>query len=157
MKKITSLKVLIIILYALIGLNIYYILHERGVIEIKINRSLLAMDEAIKGIKQPKDGKDGRNGYTPVKGKDYFDGTDGKDSVSTHTTVIKEVPINGVDGKDGYTPVKGVDYDDGKTPLIRCNTSKNRWEFKYDTLPTWGVIRDENGQPTKCKPESVIQ
>ena len=34
----------------------------------------------------------GKDGYTPVKGKDYFDGE------------------NGVDGKDGYTPVKGVDY-----------------------------------------------
>ena len=44
------------------------------------------------------DGKDGQDGYTPVKGKDYFDGVDGK---------------NGVDGKDGYTPVKGVDYFDG--------------------------------------------
>lgn len=32
----------------------------------------------------------GGDGYTPVKGKDYFD------------------------GKDGYTPVKGIDYFDGK-------------------------------------------
>lgn len=31
-----------------------------------------------------------KNGYTPIKGKDYFD------------------------GEDGYTPVKGVDYFDGK-------------------------------------------
>lgn len=46
-----------------------------------------------------RDGKDGKDGYTPVKGVDYFDGTDGKD---------------GKDGKNGYTPVKGVDYFDGR-------------------------------------------
>lgn len=38
----------------------------------------------------------GADGYTPVKGKDYFDGEDGEP------------------GRDGYTPVKGVDYFDGK-------------------------------------------
>lgn len=38
----------------------------------------------------------GKDGYTPIKGKDYFDGADG------------------VDGKDGYTPIKGKDYFDGK-------------------------------------------
>lgn len=35
----------------------------------------------------------GADGYTPVKGKDYFDGKN---------------------GDDGYTPQKGVDYFDGK-------------------------------------------
>ena len=44
----------------------------------------------LKQIPTPKDGKDG---YTPIKGKDYFD------------------------GKDGYTPVKGKDYFDGKDGL----------------------------------------
>ena len=37
-------------------------------------------------------GETGEAGYTPVKGKDYFDGADGKD------------------GEDGYTPQKGIDY-----------------------------------------------
>ena len=41
-------------------------------------------------------GEPGKDGYTPIKGKDYFDGQDG------------------AAGKDGYTPVKGVDYVDGK-------------------------------------------
>ena len=44
------------------------------------------------------DGKDGKDGYTPVKGKDYFDGEKGDP---------------GEPGKDGYTPIKGVDYFDG--------------------------------------------
>jgi hypothetical protein len=44
----------------------------------------------LKQIPTPKDGKDG---YTPIKGKDYFD------------------------GKDGYTPIKDKDYFDGKDGL----------------------------------------
>ena len=39
-----------------------------------------------------KNGSKGTAGKTPVKGVDYFDGTDGHD------------------GNDGYTPVRGVDY-----------------------------------------------
>lgn len=42
---------------------------------------------------------DGVNGYTPIKGVDYFDGVDGQD---------------GKDGQDGYTPRKGIDYFDGQ-------------------------------------------
>lgn len=76
-----------------------------------------------------KDGRDGVDGYTPVKGKDYFDGQDGKDGLNGKDgyTPIKGIDYfdgkNGVDGKDGvngkdgaagYTPVKGVDYFDGK-------------------------------------------
>lgn len=41
------------------------------------------------------DGEDGKDGYTPVKGKDYFDGKDG---------------VDGKNGQDGKTPVLGVDY-----------------------------------------------
>lgn len=37
-------------------------------------------------------GKDGADGYTPVKGKDYFDGVDGSDGQ------------NGEDGRDGVSP-----------------------------------------------------
>ena len=47
--------------------------------------------QGIQGIQ----GEKGQDGYTPVKGKDYFDGKDGAD---------------GKDGKDGKTPVKGTDY-----------------------------------------------
>ena len=62
-------------------------------------------------------GKDGRDGYTPVKGKDYFDGKDGQDG---YTPVKGKDYFDGAqgpagrDGKDGYTPVKGKDYFDGQ-------------------------------------------
>ena len=50
-----------------------------------------AIDDALAQAKASGE-FDGEDGYTPVKGKDYFDGQDG------------------VDGVDGYTPVKGKDY-----------------------------------------------
>lgn len=56
-------------------------------------------------IKGPK----GDAGYTPVKGKDYFDGKN---------------------GEDGYTPVKGKDYFDGKdafTAAVAVNVLSTAW------------------------------
>lgn len=56
-------------------------------------------------IKGPK----GDEGYTPVKGKDYFDGKD---------------------GEDGYTPVKGKDYFDGKdafTAAVSVTVPSTAW------------------------------
>lgn len=53
------------------------------------------LDDGTSYVTEPLKGADG---YTPIKGVDYFDGTNGQD---------------GRDGADGYTPVKGVDYFDG--------------------------------------------
>lgn len=53
------------------------------------------------------DGTDGKDGYTPVKGKDYFDGAPGKDGINGTNGVDGK---DGTDGQDGYTPVKGTDY-----------------------------------------------
>lgn len=153
MKSNIATKLLIVILYLLILVNICVTLKSKGILEVRINKSLIAMDDAIKGLRQPengKDGKDGKDGYTPIKGVDYFDG---KDSVSTHTieTIIKEVAVKGEDGADGYTPVKGVDYDDGLTPIIRCNESKDRWERRFSGSPSWTAILNEDNQPARCK------
>lgn len=85
----------------------------------------------------------GKDGYTPRKGVDYVDGTDGEDGVGIkEVRQIKASTIpgdwnafeieltngkiypfkiqnglpgkDGEDGRDGYTPQKGVDYFDGK-------------------------------------------
>lgn len=58
-------------------------------------------------------------GYTPVKGKDYFDGKDGKDGDNGKDGYTPQKGVDyfdgedGKDGKDGYSPKKGVDYFDG--------------------------------------------
>jgi hypothetical protein len=73
------------------------------------------VSEKVGEIPVPTNGEDGKDGYTPVKGKDYFDGEDGKDYVLTDAdkkqiaseitvpivekvierteTIIKETPI----------------------------------------------------------------
>ena len=71
----------------------------------------------------------GQDGYTPQKGIDYFDGSngrDGKDGVSvshtwngtslsiTSASGTSEMDLRGPAGQDGYTPIKGVDYFDGE-------------------------------------------
>jgi hypothetical protein len=102
----------------------------------------------IKQIRQPKDG------YTPIKGKDYFDGKD-VDENQIIKNVLSKIKIK--DGKDadekkilekllkiiklpenGYTPVKGKDYFDGKdgspdTPeqiANKLNTLEEKVEIK---------------------------
>lgn len=47
---------------------------------------------------------EGKDGYTPVKGIDYFDGSNGINamSYSITQTVIKEVPLIGTPGKSAY-------------------------------------------------------
>jgi hypothetical protein len=49
-------------------------------------------------------GPQGNDGYTPVKGKDYFDGEKGDKGDKG------EQGIQGPKGNDGYTPIRGTDY-----------------------------------------------
>lgn len=59
--------------------------NQDGTLSINLDDGTSYLTEPLKGA----------DGYTPIKGVDYFDGT------------------NGRNGVDGYTPVKGVDYFDG--------------------------------------------
>lgn len=65
---------------------------------------------------------DGKDGYTPQKGKDYFDGTSVTVAKTTESTASGGTNVvefsdgkslNVKNGKDGYTPQKNVDYFDG--------------------------------------------
>lgn len=97
-----------------------------------------------------------KDGYTPVKGVDYFDGQsvkgdNGKDAI----TPIKGIDYNdgkdGSDGRDGKTPIKGEDYFDGKTPIMVCNTKKNRWEVTYNNGYSYDIVMSKDGLSTvKC-------
>lgn len=108
----------------------------------------------------------GKDGYTPIKNIDYFDGKDGKDGADGKTVTNEQIrnavsdymsknPIAA--GRDGYTPTKGVDYSDGengidgKTLIIHCNSTKNRWEVKYNPVDTWQLL---NGESVKCTTEA---
>lgn len=90
-----------------------------------------------------------KDGYTPVKGIDYFDGQ----SVPGNTGASGYTPVLGKDYFNGKTPEKGVDYNDGvdgMTPIIRCNTTKNRWETSYNNGVSYQVSLDEFKKPVKC-------
>lgn len=147
---------LILVIVSIVNLALFFYFAASGVvtrksIDSEINKSISrSVDDAIARLPKVS------NGYTPVKGVDYFDGadgkdgtdgingTDGKDSLSTHTetTVIKELSIPGKDGEDG---------SDGMTPEIRCNTDKNRWEIRYSSFESWGLL---NGTAVRCTIES---
>jgi hypothetical protein len=108
------------------------------------------------------DGKDGADGYTPVKGKDYFDGVNGKDG------------IDGKDGADGYTPVKGTDYytEEDKQEMVNStiDTIKNQniyvdkeeFEDYIKTIPVDGVLYNvghfdkEENLPDKAQQSGIV-
>lgn len=60
-------------------------------------------------------GKTGKAGYTPVKGKDYFDGAPG---------YTPQKGVDYFDGAPGYTPVKGKDYFDGVSPTVEVTETE---------------------------------
>lgn len=72
---------------------------------------ILSQMQIMKGEKGDK-GDRGEDGYTPVKGKDYFTGTEVKQIADYIQSQVK----NGVDGadgangKNGETPVRLIDY-----------------------------------------------
>lgn len=66
-------------------------------------------NDGEKGEKGDK-GDKGDNGYTPIKGKDYFDGL------------------------DGHTPIKGIDYFDGEKGEDYVLTPKDIIEIAKETL-----------------------
>lgn len=142
-----------LILFILGIINVYLILNKVGLLEVRVNNSLAAVDKALSSLKQPEDGErgeKGEQGYTPVKGVDYKDGDKG----NTGSTGVQGVQgIQGVPGigEKGATGEQGATGADGRTPVMRCNESKNRWEVQYDGDTTWTVVRNENRQPAKCK------
>jgi molybdopterin-binding protein len=99
----------------------------------------------------------GKDGYTPIKYIDYFDGVNGRDGIDG---------IDGLDGNDGLdayhiwlnngnigsvddylASLKGIDGQNGLTPLIRCNSVKNRWEVRYNDFDRWNLL---NGEIVPC-------
>lgn len=150
MKRETITNLLLLIIALLMAVYLYFMLHDRGLLDIKVNS---AVSKAVSNIKVPAKPKDG---YTPIKNIDYFDGKDGANVTDTQVqqavdTYMATHPIK--NGKDGRTPVKGKDYTDGingnngATPQIRCNTVRNWWEARYSSSDNWQLL---NGEKVPC-------
>lgn len=70
------------------------------------------------------------------------DGKDGKDGIS----IVGEKGEKGDKG-DSIVGEKGKD---GLTPEIRCNVSKNRWEYRYESTSLWQIMYSESNNKVKC-------
>lgn len=148
-KQTTILFILVVtMLLAIIVAACIYVIRNDN--RLKNLESLLSKQPKIV---QPVDGK---NGYTPIKGVDYFDGTngkDGKDSHSTHTIekqtivennikeVIKEIPIKGAEGKKG---------NDGLTQQLLVDINTCYLMSKYTNDDSWLPLAQ---LPKPCKVE----
>lgn len=154
MKRETITNLLLLIIALLMAVYLYFMLHDRGRLDIKVNS---AVSKAVSSIRVPTRPKDG---YTPVKNIDYFDGKDGANATDSQVqqavnTYIANHPVKS--GKDDRTPVKGKDYrdgldgDPGLTPQIRCNPTRNWWEVRYSTDDNWQLL---NGEKVACMEKS---
>ena len=81
-------------------------------------------------------GEPGRDGYTPVKGRDYFDGKDGTDGFSPTVSTEKiedgyRVVIVDKNGNKTFNVMDGKNGEDGITPHIGNNG--NWWIGDKDT------------------------
>ena len=92
-----------------------------------------------------------KDGYTPIKGKDYFDGSAGLNAMSfsiTNTT-IKEVAIPGPQGLPGVG-INGVDGKDAPIQEIRINVTTGDLESKLTDASFWRVLVPCNQLQVSC-------
>jgi hypothetical protein len=96
-----------------------------------------------------------KDGYTPVKGKDYFDGKDGYTPKKGVDYFDGKNGLNGRDGKDGVTKVitKEIDLDADKIKTrLESLTGEDRLDAKaIKNLPNGGVQRIGSGGFRKFK------
>lgn len=108
----------------------------------------VAVKNGFEGTEQKwLDSLHGEDGYTPIKGKDYFDGKNGVDGKDGYTPVKGIDYFDGAAGADGRTPEKGVDYftEADKTEIVNAVKSQlivEQWTFTLmdDTVVTKDVI-----------------
>lgn len=131
-----------------------------GVDEEKLNKYINDKVEEEVEKHKPKDGKDA----LPV---DYGIIYATLDSKIAGIPVLQGVP--GINGKsctvsqteigavitceDGTSALitNGTNGTDGKSPILRCNTEKNRLEMQYAGDTSWTIVRNEKGEsPVKC-------
>lgn len=100
-------------------------------------------DKPVEGIdytiRQPLDG------YTPIKGKDYFDGKDGSDGKDGKDGKSGKAGKNGTDGIDGLPGAPGIDGEKGE----KGDVPKHEWfgtKLRFE-LPDgkWGEYTDLQG------------
>lgn len=110
----------------------------------------------LNDVPKPKDGINGENA-TPQQISQAVDSYMAKNPVkngqngTNGQNVTEQQVQQAVDNYFANNPVKnghdGTIGLDGKTPQIRCNTVRNRWEVRYSDTDNWQSL---NGQDIKC-------
>jgi len=165
LKIIFALGIAVILLLIALAAAISYKLavQDNHSIQVKLANVEKTQHELISKINNI-DIKQPRDGYTPRKGVDYFDGTngrDGKNSVSKETTVIRERAVHGESAYDialrhGF---KGSEQEwiDSLQPRlsplleIRISPLTGDLETKLSTDDFWGVLIPCNKLQVGCK------
>ncbi len=81
----------------------------------------------------------------PTNGVNGANGTNGTSCTVAQTELGAVITC-----QDGTSAVI-TNGQDGKSPIIRCNTNKNRLEMQYAGDTNWAVVRDQTGTGTvKC-------
>lgn len=148
----------LLIMSIIIGLFIVFLLvNNKDKLSEEVRKSVLAEIAGLSN-RDGRDGVDGKDGKTPIKGVDYFDGRDGRngrdgrDGENGMPGLQGPQGIQGEKGDRGEKGDPGQNGTDGRTPEVRCNTGKNRWEHRYIGEETWQVTYDESNQEARCTP-----
>lgn len=143
--------ILMLLLLALTGYGLYLIhtqssskdiLHSEVIEEVARNKPQNGQkgDSGL-SITGPR----GLQGYPGPKGDMGEQGVQGLQGISG-----PQGPqgIQGPAGPQGEQGPQGSAGQDGKTPELRCNEDKNRWEVRYAPEENWQVL---NNDETPCK------
>lgn len=89
----------------------------------------------------------------PKPGKDGVNGLKGSTGSSCTTSELDGgAMILCEDGTSSFVR----NGTDGRTPIPRCNESKNRWELSYIGDTQWTIMKSENGTQVRCKGISLL-
>lgn len=143
MKKLSTILVyaLLVISVLLSAFSIFFLATRLPEIQAQLDSRLA--ERFAQYVKDQKIATDGKDGYTPIKGVDYFDGIKGDDGLQGIRGEQGVKGETGATGQTGTTGEKGLQGEPGKLIILRCNTKKNRWEYKYEGDDTWQILNDE--------------
>lgn len=136
-------------------ITIFLLVEQRDAIGTAVNKAVESHIEKL----------DIKDGSTPRKGTDYFDGQSAtpkqiEDAVSAwlsqNPPQAGQRGASGENGRDATQEqvdravreyMEAKPPEDGLTPLLQCNTEKNRWEVKYHPDDNWQLL---NGEKVPC-------
>lgn len=141
-KKLTwAVIFLIILLLVLTGYTLYYLVHNKEVIQDNLRAQL---SNQVAGIRLPK-GSDGPIGATGNPGMQGIQGSPGVQGIQGTQGLqgLQGIPgsqgIQGVTGDTGPTGTQGETGPPGRTLEQRCNPNAHRIEQKYTDTETWEI------------------